>query len=243
MVVCSHNFRRESPDGDSRPLQPAETALQRETAGCSDATPGVGVAIPASPQSSSTRHLLALAADVEERLVVREVLARARGVWVGDVVTAGQDVAGILQCGPQSERIDDDGVGRGRVDRDLVGDAGLIKRLQQEVVGHVDEKLHRPTSAGTLKRLQLTTRRMQSFGINVEDGVADRIEDRRVRTTDDGSREIASRSEVANHLLRLGLVAAEALDDADFDVPGDRAREAMVRQAVVDQVRAEEDAE
>lgn len=81
---------------------------------------------------------------------------------------------------------------------------------------------------------------MQSFGINVDDGVADRIEERRVTVTDDGSQEIVSRSEVANRLLRLGLAAAETLDDADIDVPEGRPREAMVRQALLDQVVAEQ---
>jgi hypothetical protein len=80
---------------------------------------------------------------------------------------------------------------------------------------------------------------MQSFGINVEDDTASRIEDRRIVETPEGDREIVSRSEVCNHLLRLGLVAAETLDEAPFEVPEGRAREAMVRQAVLDQVIAE----
>ena len=80
---------------------------------------------------------------------------------------------------------------------------------------------------------------MQSFGINVEDGVASRIEDRRIIETDEGEQEIRSRSEVCNELLRLGLEAAEQLDDAPFDVPEGRAREAMVRQAVLDQILTE----
>lgn len=81
---------------------------------------------------------------------------------------------------------------------------------------------------------------MQSFGINVDDDVADRIEERRVTVTDDGAREIVSRSKVANRLLRLGLAAAETLDDADIDVPDGRPREALVRQALLDQVVAEQ---
>jgi len=81
---------------------------------------------------------------------------------------------------------------------------------------------------------------MQSFGINVEDDVASRIEDRRIVETPEGDREIVSRSNVCNRLLRLGLVAAEQLDDADFEVPDGRAREAMVRQALLDQIIAEQ---
>jgi len=83
---------------------------------------------------------------------------------------------------------------------------------------------------------------VQSFGINVDDDVAERIENRRIIETPEGDREILSRSQVCNNLLRLGLVAAETLDDADFEVPEGRAREAMLRQAMLDQVLAEESA-
>lgn len=81
---------------------------------------------------------------------------------------------------------------------------------------------------------------MESFGINVDDDVAERVENRRIIETPEGEREIVSRSQVCNQLLRLGLIAAETLDDADFDVPEGRAREAMVRQAMLDQVLAEQ---
>jgi len=81
---------------------------------------------------------------------------------------------------------------------------------------------------------------MRSFGINVEDGVAERVEQRRIVQTDAGQ-EIASRSEVCNHLLRLGLTAAETIDESALDVPDGRPREAMVRQALLDQVVAELD--
>jgi len=83
---------------------------------------------------------------------------------------------------------------------------------------------------------------MQSFGINVEDDVASRIEDRRIIETDEGDREIVSRSNVCNRLLRLGLVAAEQFDEAPFEVSEGRPREAMLRQAILDQIVAEESA-
>jgi len=80
---------------------------------------------------------------------------------------------------------------------------------------------------------------MQSFGINVDDDVAADIEDRRVTVSEDGSREIRSRSEVCNGLLKLGLVAAETLDAAEIDIPEGRPREALLRQAIIDQLEAE----
>jgi len=81
---------------------------------------------------------------------------------------------------------------------------------------------------------------MQSFGINVDDDVAAQIEDRRIIETPDGEREIVSRSKVCNRLLRLGLAAAEQFDDADFEIDHGRPREAMLRQAILDQIVAEE---
>lgn len=191
----------------------------------------------ASTQPSSVHPL---AGDVQPTLLT------VRGVRVGysvfDVRPLVEHVADAVDRDEHSERVLDDGVGRGAVDRELLlGDVGLVDGVEQEVVGNVDEELHWPALlVGTLKRLQRTTRGMQSFGINVDDDVADRIEERRVTVTDDGAREIVSRSKVANRLLRLGLAAAETLDDADIDVPDGRPREALVRQALLDQVVAEQ---
>lgn len=176
--------------------------------------------------------------------------------------TAGKDVpGGVVLREPPLERVGVDveaGVLAGfEIDRDrerLVDDgtvdAELTRRDREDRRTGIDAERfdidhhaggHRPTSGATpLKWLQLAYASMQSFGINVDDEVAEKIEDRRVRITEDGSREIDSRSKVCNRLLRLGLVAAEALDDAEFEVPEGHPREAMIRQAVVDQVFAEQ---
>lgn len=84
---------------------------------------------------------------------------------------------------------------------------------------------------------------MKSFGVNVDDGIAERIEDRRIRTGEDGSREVVARSEVVRRLLQLGLVAAESFEEADEEIPPGRPQEAFLRQAIFDQLAAEREAE
>lgn len=84
---------------------------------------------------------------------------------------------------------------------------------------------------------------MQSFGVNVDDDTADRIEDRRITTDADGSRAVLPRSEVVRELLRLGLVAAEAFEKTDTEIPSGRPQEAFLRQAIFDQVADEQERE
>jgi hypothetical protein len=80
---------------------------------------------------------------------------------------------------------------------------------------------------------------MQSFGVNVDDDVAEQIKALRQRETADGSTEIVSRSQVIRELLALGLVAERTIDSSDVAVDSQRDKEALVRQAIIERVREE----
>jgi hypothetical protein len=78
---------------------------------------------------------------------------------------------------------------------------------------------------------------MQSFGVNVDDDVADKIEAR--RTDDDGN--IRSRSAVIRELLAMGLAADDVIADSDLDLDSPRDKQALIRQALVDRLDDESD--
>lgn len=80
---------------------------------------------------------------------------------------------------------------------------------------------------------------MQSFGVNVDDDVADQIKALRQRESADGTTEIVSRSQVIRELLALGLVAERSLDSSEAAVESQRDKEALVRQAIIERVRDE----
>jgi hypothetical protein len=80
---------------------------------------------------------------------------------------------------------------------------------------------------------------MQSFGVNVDDDVADQIKALRQRESADGTTEIVSRSQVIRELLALGLVAENVLDSSEAAVDSQRDKEALVRQAIIERVRDE----
>ena len=80
---------------------------------------------------------------------------------------------------------------------------------------------------------------MQSFGVNVDDDVADQIKALRQREAADGTTEIVSRSQVIRELLALGLVAENVLDSSGAAVDSQRDKEALVRQAIIERVRDE----
>jgi len=80
---------------------------------------------------------------------------------------------------------------------------------------------------------------MQSFGVNVDDDVADQIKALRQRESADGTTEIVSRSQVIRELLALGLVAENVLDSSGAAVDSQRDKEALVRQAIIERVRDE----
>ena len=80
---------------------------------------------------------------------------------------------------------------------------------------------------------------MQSFGVNVDDDVADQIKALRQREAADGTTEIVSRSQVIRELLALGLVAERTLDSNEVAVDSQRDKEALVRQAIIERVRDE----
>lgn len=80
---------------------------------------------------------------------------------------------------------------------------------------------------------------MQSFGVNVDDDVADQIKALRQRESADGTTEIVSRSQVIRELLALGLVAERTLDSSEAAVESQRDKEALVRQAIIERVRDE----
>ncbi len=80
---------------------------------------------------------------------------------------------------------------------------------------------------------------MQSFGVNVDDDVADQIKALRQRESADGTTEIVSRSQVIRELLALGLVAENVLDSSEVAVDSQRDKEALVRQAIIERVRDE----
>jgi hypothetical protein len=80
---------------------------------------------------------------------------------------------------------------------------------------------------------------MQSFGVNVDDDVADQIKALRQRESADGTTEIVSRSQVIRELLALGLVAERTLDSSEAAVDSQRDKEALVRQAIIERVRDE----
>lgn len=80
---------------------------------------------------------------------------------------------------------------------------------------------------------------MQSFGVNVDDDVAEQIKALRQRETADGSTEIVSRSQVIRELLALGLVAERTIDSSDVAVDSQRDKEALVRQSIIERVREE----
>jgi hypothetical protein len=80
---------------------------------------------------------------------------------------------------------------------------------------------------------------MQSFGVNVDDDVADQIKALRQREAADGTTEIVSRSQVIRELLALGLVAERTLDSSEAAVDSQRDKEALVRQAIIERVRDE----
>jgi len=80
---------------------------------------------------------------------------------------------------------------------------------------------------------------MQSFGVNVDDDVADQIKALRQRESADGTTEIVSRSQVISELLALGLVAENVLDSSEVAVDSQRDKEALVRQAIIERVRDE----
>lgn len=80
---------------------------------------------------------------------------------------------------------------------------------------------------------------MQSFGVNVDDDVADQIKALRQREAADGTTEIVSRSQVIRELLALGLVAERTLDSSEAAVESQRDKEALVRQAIIERIRDE----
>mgnify|MGYP002760596118 FL=1 len=80
---------------------------------------------------------------------------------------------------------------------------------------------------------------MQSFGVNVDDDVADQIKALRQREAADGTTEIVSRSQVIRELLALGLVAERTLDSSEAAVDSQRDKEALVRQAIIERARDE----
>jgi len=80
---------------------------------------------------------------------------------------------------------------------------------------------------------------MQSFGVNVDDDVADQIKALRQRESADGSTEIVSRSQVIRELLALGLVAENVLESSETVIDSQRDKEALVRQAIIERVRDE----
>lgn len=80
---------------------------------------------------------------------------------------------------------------------------------------------------------------MQSFGVNVDDDVAEQIKALRQREAADGTTEIVSRSQVIRELLALGLVAERTIDSSDVAVDSQRDKEALVRQAIIERVREE----
>jgi hypothetical protein len=80
---------------------------------------------------------------------------------------------------------------------------------------------------------------MQSFGVNVDDDVADQIKSLRQRESADGTTEIVSRSQVIRELLALGLVAENVLESTEAAVDSQRDKEALVRQAIIERVRDE----
>lgn len=80
---------------------------------------------------------------------------------------------------------------------------------------------------------------MQSFGVNVDDDVADQIKALRQRESADGTTEIVSRSQVIRELLALGLVAENVLESTEAAVDSQRDKEALVRQAIIERVRDE----
>lgn len=81
----------------------------------------------------------------------------------------------------------------------------------------------------------------EKFGIAVSDELAAAIEDHRIREDPDtGEQNIVSRSQVVNEWLEIGRAATELIEEEeDLNLPPGRPRRQWVRQAILDQIRAE----
>ena len=80
----------------------------------------------------------------------------------------------------------------------------------------------------------------EQFGWSTDDQTASRVEERRVRRDPEtGERSIVPRSQVVTDLVRIGLAASEVIESADVDLDPGRPREALVRQALLNELRRE----
>jgi len=81
---------------------------------------------------------------------------------------------------------------------------------------------------------------VEKFGVSLDDDLAARIEDQRVRESAESGREIVSRSAAVRDLLSLGLAASEVVERTDgLDLSHGHAREAFVRQAILNEIERE----
>lgn len=81
---------------------------------------------------------------------------------------------------------------------------------------------------------------MEKFGVSLDDDLAARIEDQRVREDAESGRQIVSRSAAVRDLVSLGLVASEVIERTEgLDLSHGHTREAFVRQALLNEIERE----
>ena len=81
---------------------------------------------------------------------------------------------------------------------------------------------------------------VEKFGVSLDDDLAARVEDRRVRETAESGREIVSRSAAVRNLVSLGLVADEVIQRTEgLDLDRGHPREAFLRQALLNEIERE----
>jgi len=80
---------------------------------------------------------------------------------------------------------------------------------------------------------------VEKFGVSLEEDLAARLEEFRVRGPA-GERTVVSRSAAVSELLALGLDVTELIERTDgLDLSDERARRAFVRQAVLNEIARE----
>jgi hypothetical protein len=81
---------------------------------------------------------------------------------------------------------------------------------------------------------------MPKFGVNVDEQLFEYLESQRIEYDDATAQtDIRARTEVARELLRLGRIANELIDNSELELERGRAREAFVRQAVLNELSRE----
>lgn len=81
---------------------------------------------------------------------------------------------------------------------------------------------------------------MPTFGVKVDDETKAYLEERRQRPDPEtGAPEIISRSKAIRELIRLGRAADELIENSELDLEHGRAREAFIRQAVLNELSRE----